>query len=591
MSWDLTPLYASIEDPKLFSDCETVDAALAALQTQIFAADPHGQPEAFLPPFLASFVSAYTVYYNIRQFVHLLLSTDGTNQDALRFVGRIESQPIAIAKIISAVSLYLSKVHDLEHVIDGDPLLRENRFILLELCNKAFHLLDPAIEPWILRMQLSGGIAWGQLRNMLDATHSIPFEVDGSPKQLALSEIRNLAYDGDADIRKRAYEAEIAAYPKIEIPMAAALSGIKGEALILCEAKRYDSVLQMTLDETRMDQQTLEAMLEAIQESLPDFRRYFKAKAHALGYEGGLKFYDLFAPIGKQGKTYSPEEARAYIINALSTFSPEMGQFVDNAFAERWIDLFPHQGKRGGAFCSGNHALERSWILTNYGGFFSDISTLAHELGHAFHQDCIKNKPVLMSDYPMQLAETASIFNETLLMEHATAAAADNDELLGLLDGSITDSAQVIVDIYSRYLFETEVFEARKDHAPTPEELKDIMQRAQLNSYGDGLASDALHPYMWACKPHYYSTGLHFYNFPYAFGLLFGLGIYTQYQQQGSAYVPIYQKLLAETGSDTIANVAACVGIDVHDISFWRSSLDIIRKKIDRFVSLVGKEG
>lgn len=437
----------------------------------------------------------------------------------------------------------------------------------------------------MLRLQLTGGVAWRNLRNLLEGTMTVPIEIDGESKRLPLSAVRNMAYSSDAQTRKRAYEAELAAYGQVETSLAAALNALKGEALTFCEARHYESLLDQTLEESRMDRQTLEALLEAMREALPDFRRYLKAKARLLGHDNGLPFYDLFAPMGAGVKTYTPEETRAYLVRVLSNFSDEMGAFIDKAFEERWIDLFPKKGKSGGAFCASYPQMGRSWVLTNFDGSFSAVGTLAHELGHAFHSRCIREMPVLMSDYPMPLAETASIFNETFVSQHALKHAAP-EEAFALLEASLMDSTQVIVDIYGRYLFETEVVETCKTRAMSVDELKDAMLRAQQASYGDGLDPELRHPYMWACKSHYYGTSRHFYNFPYAFGLLFGLGVYAQYEAQGDAFVPVYKKLLAGTTSQSIADVAASVGIDVRDAGFWRSSLDVVRKQIDQFVAL-----
>jgi oligoendopeptidase F len=333
-----------------------------------------------------------------------------------------------------------------------------------------------------------------------------------------------------------------------------------------------------------MDAETLDALLGAIREALPDFRRYLKAKAKLLGHPNGLPFWDLFAPVGKSMGTFTPEEARAYLIDVLGAFTPEMADFVNEAFDHRWIDLFPKAGKTGGAFCSSTSGAPQSWILANFSGSFSDVSTLAHELGHAFHTRCLVDAPPLQSDYPMPLAETASIFNETLVTQYAIAHA-DPEAAFSLLEASLMESTQVIVDIYSRYLFESEVVETAKDRAMTAAELKDAMLRAQAESYGDGLDPDARHPYLWACKSHYSFAGLNFYNFPYAFGLLFGLGVYARYQAEGAAFVPAYKRLLAATAGAKVAEVAASVGIDVRDPAFWRSSLKVLRGQIDQFTA------
>ena len=317
------------------------------------------------------------------------------------------------------------------------------------------------------------------------------------------------------------------------------------------------------------------------------FRRYFRLKARMLGYEGGLKFYDLFAPVGQMKGGYTPEDAREILVRELGAFSPRMADMIGRAFDERWIDMYPRAGKSGGAFCSGMHPLGISYVLANFEGSYGSVSTLAHELGHAYHNECMKDLPILMADYPMPLAETASIFNETLLAQRILEDA-DRDTRIALLEQQLADAAQVIVDIMSRYLFESEVVARRSDTTLSPRELCEIMLDAQKKTYGDGLDPECLHPYMWACKSHYYSTDVHFYNFPYAFGQLFAVGVYALYQKKGAAFLHDYEKLLRAAGSGMVRDVAASVGIDVADVNFWRSSLKVFEDKLEELEKLVG---
>ena len=228
-------------------------------------------------------------------------------------------------------------------------------------------------------------------------------------------------------------------------------------------------------------------------------------------------------------------------------------------------------------------------MLTNFTGSLGDVSTLAHELGHAWHNKCMAGLPLVMRDEPMPLAETASIFNETLLA-NALREGVPHDQLLSLLDTDLQNSTQVVVDIYSRFLFESAVIEGKKTHNLSVDEMKQLMLDAQEQSYGDGLDPDYRHPYMWACKSHYYIPGLGFYNFPYAFGLLFGRGVYAQYLEKGAEFVPTYNRLLRSCGSDMVADVAASVGIDVRDPDFWRASLKTIENDIALFIRLADEQ-
>ena len=583
MTWDLSKLYAGFDAPAFISDVEALKKAADAAVEQARGLE-------LTVPALEAAIRASSELMDLStrtmSFTWLTLAADANCEPALAAYAKLLPTMKRIEEASSALSARLGACDDLEALIGQSELLKAHAFMLRRMKQNAAHVIDPALEPTVLKMQMTGGSAWEQLRDQLDANHMVSVEVDGEMKSLPLSAVRGMANSADADVRRRAYEAELAAYPKMEIPMAACLNGIKGEARTLCELKHFDSVLDMALDDANMDRATLDALLEAMKESLPMFRRYFRLKARMLGYEGGLKFYDLFAPVGKMKGDYTPEEARALLVEEFGAFSPRMAQMMDRAFDERWIDLFPREGKSGGAFCSGVHPLGISYVLANFEGSYGSVGTLAHELGHAWHNECMKDVPILMSDYPMPLAETASIFNETYLAERMLARA-DAPMRIAMLEQQLADAAQVIVDILSRYLFESEVVERRAETTLSPRELCQIMLDAQKQTYGDGLDADCMHPYMWACKSHYYSTDVHFYNFPYAFGQLFAVGVYALYRARGADFLPDYEKLLRSAGSGDVREVAASVGIDVADVNFWRGSLKVFADKLEELEALV----
>lgn len=578
-TWDLSVLYRDFDDPKIAADFarlqQTVENAKGLMQ---------GDPQTALENMMAAMEEIRLLSGHLGGFASLTLATDASNERAQQLMDKLMNYRVQISLLSSAFVRYVGGIDHLDALIEKSEKLQKVRFVLEHAKEEAAHLMDPAIEEWMLKMSLTGGDAFSTLRDKLDAT----LMVDYRGEQLPLAAARALAYDPDPQVRKDAYEAELASYAKIEIPMAACLNGIKGEGLTTIQAEHFDSILDQTLFNSNMDRATLDAMLTAMKEALPAFRRYLRKKGEILGHKNGIPFYDLFAPIAPAGYTpkhYTVEEAREKLIHEMSKFTPDMGKFIDEAFENRWIDLFPREGKGGGAFCSELAGIDQSRILTNFAGSFSDVSTLAHELGHAWHNHCMMGLPLSMTDAPMPLAETASIFNETLLA-NAAMAQADKKEKLSLLEGNLMETTQTIVDILSRYLFETEVIERRKDHTLSVGELKEIMLDAQEQSYGDGLDPQLRHPYMWACKSHYYISGLAFYNFPYAFGQLFGAGVFAQYQEKGADFVPKYNQLLRSCGSGMIADVAASVGIDVRSVDFWRSSLRVYEKEIDEFIAL-----
>ena len=581
-TWDLTVLYKDFNDPKIEQDFNQLKTLCEEAKQQMARTDL--SQREMLEACVARSEEIERLISGLGEFASLTLAADANNEQAQVLMDKLEMFSVQLELLNSEFVRYIGGVDDLEKLIAESEALQKVDFFLRRSKEQAAHLPDPAIEEWLLKMSLSGGSAFSTLRDKLDATHMVDYRGESLP----LAAIRGKAYDPDPQVRKDAYEAEIASYVKMEIPMAACLNGVKGEALTMIEAEHFDSVLDQTLFNSNMDRATLDAMLTAMREALPAFRKYLRKKGEILGHKNGLPFYDLFAPIAPKGytpKTYTIEEARAKLLAEMGKFTPDMAAFIDHAFENRWIDVYPRDGKGGGAFCAELHALDQSRVLTNFTGSFSDVSTLAHELGHAWHNRCMAGLPFCMTNAPMPLAETASIFNETLLA-NAVMEQASKEERFSLLEGNLMEVTQVIVDILSRYLFESEVIERRKDHTLSVNELKEIMLDAQDKSYGDGLDPEIRHPYMWACKTHYYYPGLAFYNFPYAFGQLFGTGVYAQYKQEGASFVPKYCKLLRSCGSGMVADVAASVGIDVRSVDFWRESLNVYVKEIEEFIRL-----
>ncbi len=582
-NWDLTVFYKDFDDPEFKDDLARLPKEIDAFTAAI--AVPAEDEVRKLVSLVHQEEALSCLFERLSMMIELNFAVDANNKAANAALAPLMRANMDSSLAANAFSRYLASLENLDAIIDADDELKARAFALREAAENAKHQLPEALEKPVLKMQLSGGEAFSHLRDKLDAT----LLVDYDGKQIPLSAVRALAYDGDADTRRRAYEAELASYKKIELPMSFCLNNIKAEGETMAALKGYKGVLDMALAHSRMDEKTLEAMWTAIREALPEVREYFKAKGRLLGHENGLPFYDLFAPVGQSTRTYTVEEARALLLDLFGKFCPEMGEMMRAAFDEGWIDMFPREGKSGGAFCSGYYAKNISRVMTNFAGSASDVSTLAHELGHAFNNRMLHHKPIMMTETPMPLAETASTFNETLLISQLLKTATPEEELT-LLDSCLTEQTQTMVDIYSRFLFEQKVVAAQADHALDVDELKETMLWAHEQSYGDGLDPEYRHPYMWACKSHYYSTGVHFYNFPYAFGGLFARGLYARYEKEGEAFVPVYCDLLSRFGSDTIANVTASVGIDVTTPDFWREAVESVLVQVRRFVELADKQ-
>ena len=579
LNWSLKELYSSFESSEFKNDLERVDKLI---QGYNLWADEITKDKENLVEKLEGYIKLNTDLENLvnrlGSFIHLTISADTTNTVALKYSDILDDKLTNIVQAETKLNKWISSLDNLEELISTSELLKEHKFVFESIVEKAKYLLSDSEESIIASMQNTGSNAWLKLKNNLISTHKVELEEDGEVKEVPLTVVLNMAYDKDKDVRKKAYEAEIKSYKKIEDGVAAALNAIKGEVLTICKLRGYESPLEQTLINSRMDKESLDAMLSAMKESFPSFRKYLRRKAEILGYKNGLPFYEMYAPIIDSDMEFSYEEGAKFVEKNFRTFSDHLADFAKNAVENSWIDVYPKEGKVGGAFCSNLHFLGESRFLLNYGNTFSDVVTMAHELGHGFHGECLKNESALNSHYPMPIAETASTFCETIIKK-AAIKEASKEEALSILESEISDSTQVIIDIYSRFLFESWLFEKRKESSLSVAEIKELMLNAQKEAYGDGLDPEYLHPYMWTWKPHYYYVDSNFYNFPYAFGLLFAKGLYAEYLKRGDSFPADYEKLLSITGKNKIADVTKVMGIDIHNKDFWRNSLKKKKKK------------
>ena len=586
LDWNLKPLYTSFDSPEYQGDLKKLDELIAQLGTLADEiVQDHNNEKEKLERYINLTETISLKFNRLGVYAELIVSVNSTHEEANKYADIVDQKQSDLAEPTTKVSKWISEIKNLEEVINSSERLKEFKFYLEEIVEHSKHLLSEKEEVIIAKLKNTGSTAWVNYKNLLISTHKVDIEQDGKMQQLPLTVVLNMAYDKDKDVRKKAYEAEIASYKKIEEGIAAALNGIKGEVITTANLRGYTSPLAMTLESSRMQKETLDAMLLAMKESMPKFREYLRRKAELLGYSNGLPFYEMYAPVIDKEMKYTYEQGKAFVEEQFRSFDKSLGDYARQAMDNRWIDVLPKEGKVGGAFCCSAHSIGESRVLLNYGDNFGDTITMAHELGHGYHGECLKNESILNTDYPMPLAETASTFCETIVKK-AAIRTSGKEEAFAILETEVSDSTQVIVDIYSRYLFETAVFEGRQESPLTVEQLKKMMSDAQKEAYGDGLDPEYLHPYMWTWKSHYYYADANFYNFPYAFGLLFAKGLYAQYLKDTEGFPEKYKKLLAVTGKMSIEDVTRTVGIDVSKPDFWRESLKIVEEDINEFLKL-----
>ena len=580
--WSLDVLYSGFEDPNFQSDVAKTDEFIAEYNE--LAASLGSKDEKTTVTEILRLHERYNTHIQkLFNYCMLLQSTETTNPNCASYIGQLMQKNNATTKASTIMEKYMANIADLDAVIGEDAFLQEYSYYLHEIQKSSKYLLGEDVEEALSRMDISGGAAWSDLQSNLTST----LKVDYNGGTTTLSSIRNMAYDADAAVRKSAYEAEIASYDKVKDAVAFSLNSIKMQDISVSEMRGHASPLDKVLFNSKMQRATLEALLEAMKEYMPNFRSYLRAKAEALGHTNGLPWYDLFAPMGKCDKKYTAEEAKEYLMNIFTVENPQLAEIVDRAFEENWIDFFPREGKVGGAFCAGLEEQKQFRILTNYDGSMSDIVTLAHELGHGYHDFMIFDNRPLNMHYSMPVAETASTFNENIVVNYAISHASSDEEKLALLEGQLSDVTQIICDIYSRFLFESKVVENRSNSFMFADDLCKIMLDAQKEAYGEGLDPEVLHPYMWICKGHYYSAGLGFYNFPYAFGGLFARGLYAKFQQDGPAFLEKYNYMLKETPVRSVEDVAKICDIDLTSKDFWLMSLHSYDEAIAEYKRLV----
>ena len=522
----------------------------------------------------------------LHAFAYAAYSTDTTNTLYLNRIARLDeialrsrSQALRFARLLE------TNESKLEEFFVRFPRFESYRYVMRCAIEHVKHCMSEKEENLAADLQRTGGDAWSRLHEQLISTLK---SCDGR----SFNEIRNQAYSADAGERKEAFETEKKLLKSVELPIAASLNNLKGATVTLNKRRNWKKAIHRSLASAHITEKTLNSLIAAMEESLPMWREYLQIKGEILRKAGttcstdtkGCAFYDLFAPLTDTTPETSPQtehkvkmegwtfqEARDYIIQRFSSFSQDMGNFAKTAFDNNWIDAKVRKGKVGGAYCIDFPAKRVSRVLSNFTGSFSDVTTLAHELGHAYHHHCIAHMDYSLTHYPMTLAETASIFAETIVMKDILSVAEGFDKIK-LIEMHLQDSCQVIVDILSRFYFERSVFEKREQQELSAQDFCELMKAAQENSYGEGLSSER-HEYMWAVKSHYYSTNLDFYNFPYAFGLLFALGLYAKYQQEGANFPETYKTILQDTGSLSCEDVCKKAGFDIESKDFWLSGI------------------
>lgn len=598
--WQLDSLYTGVDSPEYRSDAAALDSVLEETERYFDGNDVRGVGQSItgdqgpvLERALELIERNVMLLTCLRAYVNLRVATDSFDAVAQAEASALKPKDARFQALAARFKSWLGRL-DLRAAASSSERVADHLYVLERNRQEADHLLSDEAESLAAALDGSGGSAWAKLYGELiskERVRAAPLP-DGEDGEYGVAELRTLQAHPDRTVRRKAYDAELELLSRNQLSFTAAMNGVKGQVDTLTSRRGWDSPFDYSLFQHGVSRQAVESMQEACQESFPVVRSYLEAKAGLLG-ESKLAWYDLFAPL-PQAKplSFTWEEAKSVVLERFGTYSDTLAAFAERTFEEGWIDVPPRKGKRNGAFCSAIHPRGESRVMLNFGGTLTDVFTLAHELGHAYHNDCKVRfgRTVLQVPTPMTLSETASIFCETVVFD-GLVATPDEAERLTVLEQNLQHAVQLLLDIHSRFLFESTVFGRRRQRELSADELRQAMLEAQAATYGDAVADEARHPLMWAQKPHYYSSGLSFYNYPYTFGWLFGLGLYARYLEDRDVFRQRYDELLASTGIAAAADLAERFDIDIEDPAFWRESLSVVEKRVAAFEELTAGRG
>ncbi len=590
--WSVADVHESFNSRSFSDAMERAGSNVARLEAlfethnirQVEKRNPNAQDGTAADEIIQAFNKTVDEQDILISYIYATVSTDSRHEQAQGLLSEMEDLDARISPLLARLADWVASL-DVQALQAVSVEAREHLGPLLRLQDRAIHQMSEAEEGLYAELGTTGSSAWGRLQSDLTSQLSIDVHLPSGTTSMPMAAVRGLATDGNVEVRKAAYDAEMRAWPQVAVACAAAMNSIKGEANTVNKRRNWKSPLDASLYSNSVSTATFTAMQSAIIASLPDFRRWMRVKAQLHGDTNGLSWWNLFAPLSISPGAISWDEGISLVKGAFASYSDRLAHLVDRSINEQWLDAEPREGKTGGAFCM-SFVEDRSLVLLNWSGSVDSAQTTAHELGHAYHNTQLAHRTPLQKRLPMALAETASIFCETLVVEDGLSRM-QGDERLALLDVNLIGASQVVVDIHSRFLFETEVFARRQRRTLGVSEFNEIMLQAQADAYGDGLDQSTRHPHMWVLKPHYY--GSHFYNWPYTYGLLFGLGLYAKYQSNPDHFRENYDSVLSRAGMDTAEELGQAFGIDVTDTAFWTSSLDVLRARMVDYEKLAQK--
>ncbi|WP_437230836.1 M3 family oligoendopeptidase [Planctomicrobium sp. SH661] len=586
--WDLDSLYPrpdSVEFKGLLDDFKKDLETLADQSEQLPAPSP-STAKAW-GDFLEKVEKVFAYSGDLGAFVGCHTAADAENKAYAQVEAMLGATGPQRNQVFTNLELALRDISDdqLQEFADADPRLKDIRFFLEDSRANAQFRLPKELEMLAAELGVDGIHAWGRLYDRISGELRVELMEKGeivrkSPGQVRLDVL-------DRSVRQNNFYAIEKAWKKVADTCADSLNHIAGTRLARYKRLGTQDHLDAPLRFNRMERQTLETMWDVISKRKQVLLKFFERKAQLLGIEK-MAWYDQLAPLPQastSGDTLSWDVACDTIIDSFSEFSDDLGEFARTALQDRWVEAEDRSGKRQGGFCTGLPVSKQSRIFMTFTGSADSMSTLAHELGHAYHSHVLRKQPYLLQDYPMNLAETASTFAEAILGGKRLTAAKSAGEKLGILNNMLADSMAFLMNIHARFIFENRFHQERPAVELTSDRLTEIMLEAQKEAYCDAFTEWS--SVFWISKLHFYISGLPFYNFPYTFGYLLSLGLYSTAGDFGKDFPAKYRELLIATGNRNAEEaVKSTLGFDLTQPEFWNRSLDVIDTRVNEFLAV-----
>ena len=588
VTWDLERYFPEFDGPMMRAFKDEVDQDIERLKTSsseltAFSGKTLYQWEALI--LIAEDV--YSRLGHLSSYLGCLEAADAHNEAVSLSRAALVRQYAAFEKFeIDVLGVFKRAPKAVFGVFCERPNLREIAYYLKRLREKARTTMSRKEEALASDLNVDGLSAWGRLYDKVTGKLEFDFIAkNGQKERRPISQWRSLMSDPDRDIGRSAFEGGNRAWQQIEDVCAAALNAIAGTRLTLNSHRRVAHFIDRALFQAAIRRETLEAMYAAIFQNLDTARDILRVKARFFDRKG-LWFFEREAPLPLPESTpIGWRPATEMVSRAFAAAYPGLADYFRRMLKDRWIESEARSGKRPGAFCTGSSVIEEQRVFMTFNGTLGNVTTLAHEVGHAWHAHLLQGTRPFNRRYPMTLAETASIFAEHILMEGLTRdPSIGEQQKLRLLDTELTDAAVFLLDITTRYTFEKAFYEERQEGEVAVSRLKTLMTEAQRAIYGEALLPDGADPYFWASKLHFYITDTTFYNFPYTFGYLLARSLIDRYHKEGQDFLPKYEAFLRLSGVETVENVGKrALNVDFTKPTFWQTAVQSLKVPLEEY--------